>query len=109
VKVQIGNAFAYLHSTEEEFDAAIIDLTERPFHMTKARSTLRRIYEDIRAKCNGRCSQYLGSSVDLASTRQVSDMAGGLARQILSKVSFEQAFIPSFGAPHNFLHAGYAG
>jgi len=106
VKVRIGDAFTYLHSTAEQFDAAIIDLTERPFHM-RARSTLKQVYADVRAKCNGRCSQYLGSSVDLASTHSLSDLACELARKTLSKVRVEQVFVPSFGAPHKFLHAGY--
>jgi len=107
VKVQIGDAFAYLHSTNETFDAAIIDLTERPLHMRRSQVTLAQAYRDIRAKCGGRCSQYVGSTVGLAQTRQLRDVALRLSRKILSRVRFEDVFVPSFGAPHTFIHAGY--
>ena len=107
VKVHIADAFAYLHSTEEGFDAAIIDLTERPLRMRKTRSTLAQAYVDIRGKCGGRCSQYVGSSVDLASTRQFRSEVCKLSKRILSRVEFEDVFIPSFGAPHTFVHAGF--
>jgi len=107
VKVQIGDAFAYLHSTNEMFDAAIIDLTERPLRMRGGRATLARAYRDVRVKCRGRCSQYVGSTVGLAQTRQLRDVALRLSRKILSRVRFEDVFVPSFGAPHTFIHAGY--
>jgi spermidine synthase len=104
VNVRIGDAFTYLHSTHEQFDGAIIDLTEKPLRMSN--STMAQMYEDIRAKCEGCCSQYVGSSVELAST-QLRRMACRLSKKILSRVKFEDVFIPSFGAPHTFIHAGY--
>jgi len=64
------------------------------------------MYGDIRRKCKGRCSQYVGSSVQLAET-QLGRMVRRLSRRILSRVRFEDVFIPSFGAPHTFIHAGY--
>src|SRR5208337_3590609 len=66
VKIVIGDAFKYLHTTEGEFDAAIVDLTERPFAMKNNSPTLKQLYSDIKEKCKGRCSQYIGSSVGLA-------------------------------------------
>jgi spermidine synthase len=105
VTVRITDAFAYLHATQEEFDAAIIDLTENPLRMSK--STIAILYSDINAKCAGRCSQYVGSSVELAHT-PLRRTACRLSRKMLSKVVFEDVFIPSFGAPHTFMHAGYA-
>jgi predicted membrane-bound spermidine synthase len=107
VNVQIGDAFSYLHSTSERFDAAIIDLTEKPLQVGKASSTLARVYSDIKAKCSGRCSQYAGSSVDLSSSAQLRTIACRLSKEMLSRVRFEDVFIPSFGAPHTFIHAGY--
>jgi len=104
VKVQVGDAFRYLHSTNETFDAAIIDLTEKPLHMST--STLAQMYADVRAKCKGCCSQYVGSSVDLAQT-PLTCIARRLSKKALSKVRFETVFIPSFGAPHMFIHAGF--
>jgi len=108
VRVLIDDAFRYLHSTNEKFDTAIIDLTERPFGIRSNTATLRRLYMDINAKCKGHCSQYLGSSVPLAGGRQLKDVADRLSRKFFSKVKYVDVFIPSFGAPHTFMHAGYA-
>ena len=109
VKVHIGDAFTYLHSTNERFDAAVIDLTEQPFRVRRGgdSATLAQAYMDIKAKCAGRCSQYAGSSVGLAQSRQLRGAACRLSEKMLSKVRFEDVFIPSFGAPHTFIHAGY--
>jgi predicted membrane-bound spermidine synthase len=107
VRTVIDDAFEYLHSTTEEYDAAIIDLTERPLGMRNARTTLRRVYSDIETKCKGRCSQYLGSSVPLARSGLERDLAFRLSKEMLSDVRCEDVFIPSFGAPHTFMHAGY--
>jgi spermidine synthase len=107
LNVRIDDAFNYLHSTDERFDAAIIDLTERPLHVRKFSATLRQVYSDIKAKCGGRCSQYVGSSVGLARSRQLRSVACMLSKRMLSRVRFEDVFIPSFGAPHTFIHAGY--
>jgi len=104
VRVEVDDAFRYLHSTNERFDAAIIDLTEKPIHISQ--STVAEMYADVKRKCKGRCSQYVGSSVQLAHTK-LSRMACRLSKKILSKVKFEDVFIPSFGAPHTFIHAGY--
>jgi len=104
VTVQIGDAFAYLHSTNEEFDAAIIDLTENPLHMSN--STLTKAYAEIREKCNGCCSQYVGSSVPLGES-QLRRATLRICKKELRRVRFENVFIPSFGAPHTFIHAGY--
>jgi predicted membrane-bound spermidine synthase len=107
VEVRVGDAFSYLHSTNEQFDAAIIDLTEKPLHVRKVSATLAQLYADIRAKCGGRCSQYVGSSVGLARSRQLRSVACVLSTKMLAGVRFEDVFIPSFGAPHTFIHAGY--
>jgi spermidine synthase len=107
VNVRIGDAFNYLHSTHEQFDAAIIDLTEKPLQVREFSATLAQAYSDIRAKCGGRCSQYVGSSVGLAPSQQLRSIACMLIKQMLSRVTFEDVFIPSFGAPHTFIHAGY--
>jgi predicted membrane-bound spermidine synthase len=107
VQIRIGDAFGYLHATHEKYDAAIIDLTEKPFLMGKAHATLTRLYSDIAEKCSGRCSQYVGSSVNLAEGRRLRDTACALSKELLSKVQLEDVFIPSFGAPHTFIHAGY--
>ena len=104
VNVRIGDAFMYLHSTHDQFDTAIIDLTEKPLHMST--STIAQMYADVRAKCKGRCSQYVGSSIDLAQT-PLTRIARRLSKRALSKVQFETVFIPSFGAPHTFIHAGF--
>ncbi len=104
VRVRVGDAFEFLDSTNEQFDAAIIDLTEKPLQMSK--KTMAEMYADINNKCKGCCSQYVGSSVDLAQT-PLRNMASKFSKGILSKVKFEEVFIPSFGAPHTFIHAGY--
>jgi spermidine synthase len=109
VRVLIDDAFKYLHFTDEKFDTAIIDLTEKPFGIRNTSATLKRLYTDINAKCNGRCSQYLGSTVPLAHEGQLRDAADRLSKRFFSKVTLEDVFIPSFGAPHSFMHAGYAG
>jgi spermidine synthase len=108
VRVRIGDAFNYLHSTNERFDAAVIDLTEEPLGMRKVSVTLAQVYSDIRAKCQGCCSQYAGSSVGLARSRQLRSVACRLSKEMLTRVRVEDVFIPSFGAPHTFIHAGYA-
>jgi len=107
VRVLIADAFKYLHSTGEEFDAAIIDLTERPFGFRNDSATLKRLYADIKENCKGRCSQYVGSSVELAYSPRMRSLADKVSRQFLSNVKYEDMFIPSFGAPHTFMHAGY--
>ena len=106
VKVRICDAFTYLHATTERFDAAIIDLTEKPLRIKSEYSTLKRAYADIKAKCKGRCSQYIGSTVALANT-PLRKVARELTKKVLSRVRFEDVFIPSFGAPHTFIHTGY--
>lgn len=107
VEVEIGDAFSYLHSTQERFDAAVIDLTEKPFKIRKELITLRRVYSDIAERCYGRCSQYVGSAVGLAQGQRLRSIALNLSTKILSHVKVEDVFIPSFGAPHTFIHAGY--
>ena len=107
VKVVIDDAFSYLHSTNEQFDTAIIDLTENPFAMNNRSATLNQVYFDIKTKCDGCCSQYLGSSVTLAKNWRLIETAQNSCRKILSKVRLDNVFIPSFGAPHTFMHAGY--
>jgi len=104
VSIRIADAFAYLRYTHDQFDAAIIDLTEKPLHASS--STVADVYADIRDKCHGRCSQYIGSSVELAHT-ELRRLAIRLSKKFLSRVTFEDVFIPSFGAPHTFIHAGY--
>ena len=107
VRTVIDDAFRYLHSTTDRYDTAIVDLTERPLGMRNESTTLRQLYSDIKTKCKGRCSQYLGSSVPLASSGLERDLAFRLSREMLSRVRCEDVFIPSFGAPHTFMHAGY--
>lgn len=106
VRVVIGDAAEFLRSVREEFDASIIDFTEQPFGNTTV-PALRRLYTDIKEKCKGRCSQYLGSSVELAFDRRRRSQTMNLCERILTDVRYEQVFIPSFGAPHTFMHAGY--
>jgi spermidine synthase len=107
VRVIINDAFKYLHATDEEFDAAIIDLTERPFGFKHNVGGLRMLYADVKEKCNGCCSQYVGSSVGLAYNQRMRHLTESVSSKFLSKVKYEDAFIPSFGAPHTFMHAGY--
>jgi spermidine synthase len=109
VRILIGNAFRYFHSLDEEFDATIIDLTESPLWITRNLSTLKQLYADIKAKSNGRCSQYLGSSVSLAQNLRLRKLTDSVSRSLLANVRYEDVFIPSFGAPHTFMHAGYRG
>jgi len=106
VRIVTGDAAEFLHSVNEKFDASIIDFTEQPFGNTNT-SAIKRLYSDIREKCMGRCSQYLGSSVELAVNRRQRNQTTTLCKQFLSHVRIEQIFIPSFGAPHVFMHAGY--
>ena len=107
VRILIGDAFRFLHSTSDEFDATIIDLTERPFRIRSNSKTLNQLYADIKEKCRGRCSQYIGSSVGLACNRRFREAAISASKRFLSDVRYEDLFIPSFGAPHTFIHAGY--
>jgi spermidine synthase len=107
VRIVIGDAFKYLRATEGEFDAAVIDFTERPFAMRDNLPTLRQLYADVKGKCKGRCSQYIGSSVGLAYGPRLRALTERMGGQFLSKVRYEDVFIPSFGAPHTFMHAGY--
>ena len=108
VRIVIGDAVRFVHSVTEDFDVGIIDFTERPFGKTDL-NALRHLYSDIKQKCNGRCSQYVGSSVDLAHNRRLRSLTDGLCRQVFAHVKYEEVFIPSFGAPHVFMHAGYNG
>jgi predicted membrane-bound spermidine synthase len=107
VRILIGDAFKYLQSMNECFDASIIDLTERPFWVKSSLATLRQLYADVKEKCEGRCSQYIGSSVGLAYSGRLRSLIDSVSRQFLSNVRYEDVFIPSFGAPHTFMHAGY--
>ncbi len=107
VRILIGDAFKCLHSINEEFDTTIIDLTERPFGIRNSSATLKRLYADIKEKCKGRCSQYMGSTVGLAYSPQLRNLAKHVCKQFLTNVKYEGVFIPSFGAPHTFMHAGY--
>ena len=104
IRILINDAFKYLHSTDERFDAAIIDFTERPFKVRNHLVTLKQLYADIKEKCNGRCSQYLGSSVALSYNRQSRNLGDSVCKQVFSTVRYESVFIPSFGAPHRFMH-----
>jgi spermidine synthase len=107
VRTVIGNAFLYLRSTKEQFDSAVIDLTEEPFHIGKPSRTLGSMYADIRKKCMGRCSQYVGSEVILSYNPHFRRLLDRMARRYLSNIQYESTFIPSFGAPHVIMHAGY--
>ena len=107
VRVLIGDAFNYLHSTGEKFDAAIIDLTESPFAIGNHASTVKRLYTDIRRKCKGCCSQYIGSKVDLAYNQRFRKLLERSSGKYLSKIRYESIFVPSFGAPHVMMHAGF--
>jgi spermidine synthase len=107
VRILIGNAFDYIHSTADKFDAAVIDLTEAPFAIGSLSRTLKRLYADIEEKCEGCCSQYIGSEVDLAYGRRFRDLLDRMSRKYLSNIRYVSTFIPSFGAPHVIMHAGY--
>jgi spermidine synthase len=107
VRILIGNAFDYLHHTHEKFDAAVIDLTEAPFAIGSPSRTLNRLYADIREKCEGRCSQYIGSEVDLAYSQRFRKLLDRTSRKYLFNIRYVSTFIPSFGAPHVVMHAGY--
>lgn len=107
VRIVIGDAFSYVHEMREHFDGAIIDFTELPFRLKSNLKLLRQLYADIRVKCGGRCSQYIGSSVGLAYGPRLRKLADTVATQYLSTPRYQEVFIPSFGAPHTFLHAGY--
>jgi spermidine synthase len=107
VRILIDDAFRHFHSMKETFDAAIIDFTERPFRMKGTFNTLRQLYSDVREKCKGCCSQYVGSSVELAYSERSRKLINDVSKQLLCNVRYENVFIPSFGAPHTFMHAGY--
>jgi spermidine synthase len=107
MRIIIDNAFEYLHSTHEKFDAAVIDLTEAPFAIGSPLRTVKRLYADIREKCEGRCSQYIGSVVDLAYSQRMRNLLDRTSRKYLTNIRYESTFIPSFGAPHIIMHAGY--
>lgn len=107
VKIVIGDAFKHLNLTNEKYDAAIIDLTEKPFGIRSNSTTLKQLYVNVEHKCEGRCSQYIGSSVELAHHRNLRNLTYNLCKQFLSNVRYVNVFIPSFGAPHTFMHAGY--
>lgn len=107
VRIVIGDAFRYLHSMKDKVEATIIDFTERPFGIKNNSVTLKQLYADIRDKSEGRCSQYVGSSVELAYSKRLRSLMDKTSKQFLSRVRYEEVFIPSFGAPHSFMHAGY--
>jgi spermidine synthase len=107
VRILIANAFTYLHSTDEEFDAAVIDLTEEPFDIGSHIKTIELLYSDIKEKCGGYCSQYIGSEVDLAYDARFRNLLDTTSRKYLSAIRYVSTFIPSFGAPHVIMHAGY--
>ena len=107
VDLEIGDAFEHMRNTKDRFDAAVIDFTEIPFRMRTSSAVLKKLYANIRDKCDGRCSQYIGSLVGLAQGPRHKKLVDSVGRQFLSNVTYEEAFIPSFGAPHTFMHAGY--
>ncbi|MGP8125781.1 MAG: hypothetical protein ACLQEQ_07980 [Nitrososphaerales archaeon] len=107
VDVVIGDAFEHMRNTRDRFDAAVIDFTEIPFRMRKSPAALKQLYANIRDKCDGRCSQYIGSLVGLTHGPRLRELADSVGKQLLSNVTHEEVFIPSFGAPHTFMHAGY--
>lgn len=106
VQVVIADAACYVHSTNKEFDGSIIDFTEKPFGETSS-TALRQLYSEIKEKCKGRCSQYVGSSVGLAYSQRRKNLMDNVCRRVFSSVRYVDVFIPSFGAPHTFMHAGY--
>lgn len=107
VRVAIDDAFRFVRFTHGEFEGAIIDLTESPFKMKNSTQQLEYLYTGIQEKCQGRCSQYIGSSVDLSHGPRLKELTERLSRKKLSGITYEETFIPSFGAPHVFMHAGY--
>jgi predicted membrane-bound spermidine synthase len=107
-RIIIGDAFKHIHSMHDEFDAAVIDFTEKPFGIRSNSAMLMQLYADIKEKCQGRCSQYIGSSVDLTYGPRLRKTVDRISKHFLSNVRYERCFIPSFGAPHIFMHAGYA-
>ena len=107
VEVVVGDAFKYLHSMNREFDAAIVDFTETPLATESNAKTLKQLYVDIRRKCNGRCSHYVGSAVDLSYNTRLRNTLYRMSKRYLTNTSYCYTFIPSFGAPHIIMHAGY--
>jgi spermidine synthase len=107
VRIVIADAFEYVHEMREHFDTAIVDLTEIPFGLMNNSAILKQLYVDVKEKCEGRCSQYIGSSVGLADGPRFRLLVDSESKRFLSGVRYEEVFIPSFGAPHTFMHAGY--
>jgi hypothetical protein len=107
VRVVIDDAFRFIRSMRGEFEGAIIDLTEFPFKMKNDAQQLGHLYAGIQKQCQGRCSQYIGSSVDLSYGPGLRELTEILSRKTLAGIAYEEVFIPSFGAPHVFMHAGY--
>lgn len=107
VKLVISDAIRFIHDTREHFDAAVIDFTESPIGL-RGVPALRQLYHDISSKCNGRCSQYIGSSVALAYDPRVRSAMYGISKRFFRSVKYQEVFIPSFGAPHIFMHAGFS-
>ena len=106
VRLVFEEAGRYLHTVNEEFDASIIDFTEKPFGTTNP-AKLKQFYTEIKEKCKGKCSQYVGSVIPLAYNQSRRILTDKLCKEIFSNVRYEDVFIPSFGAPHRFMHAGY--
>jgi len=108
VSIVISDAFRYVHGMREQFDAAIVDFTELPFSLKNNLATMKQFYGDVKKKCRGRCSQYVGSSIGLAHGPKFRRLVDSASRKVLSRIDYEDVFIPSFGAPHTFMHAGYS-
>jgi len=103
----IGDAFQFIHNTRRTFDACVLDLTESPLICNLDDKSLKNLYITIKRKCAGRCVQYIGSSVGLSPGPRFKHRVQISAPQILSDVKFRKVFIPSFGAPHWIMHAGF--
>jgi spermidine synthase len=108
VRIVIADAFGYIRKMREHFDAAIIDFTELPFSPRNNLAMLKQLYADVKEKCGGHCSQYIGSSVGLAYGPKFRRLVDSASKRVLTGIKYEDTFIPSFGAPHTFMHAGYS-
>ncbi len=107
LEIIIGDAYEFLRNTSRQFDAVVLDLTESPFMIGDKQEPLEKLYDRVKSKCSGRCTQYIGSMVNLTKGPETKAQIEQVGPGVLKNVVFTEVFIPSFGAPHWIMHAGF--
>jgi hypothetical protein len=107
VRILIDDAFKRIHSTDGEFDTAIVNFTLRSFGLRSNLATPKQLYADLEESCSGHL-QPISRVVGRGCLQLTIEELGGPRVQTgLLEHKMRECFHSSFCAPHKFTDAGH--